>query len=210
MLEDLNTVHALTKEIERLREGEEPGEMEGAEPTPGQLWRKLLDMKPSKRIETLATVLEMAGKGVHCTLSLHDEDLERQHHAISSLWNEHSRWARARRLIAVYIAALRKDQQAAVERGTVADRLEIFLKTGEEGPVKEPGRVLCDYRWNEAGLRLSCIEPVDGEGGHPGEHHAFVREGDAADRELRMKYLEDENDALRKRLGLPLNRRTTE
>ena len=209
MLEDLNTVHKLTKEIERLRAGEVGGEVEGAVPTPGQFWRKMLDLDKDKRLQALEAVLETASRGVTCTLMLHEDDLNQQYEDLQSMAAEVATGKKLRRLLGIYIEALRKDQQAPIEQGTVADRLEVFLKTGEKTPVSEPGRVLCGYRWTESRRSFTCAEPVDDGGLHRGDHHAYVRQGDAADEELRMKYLEDENDALRKRLGLPLNRRTT-
>lgn len=207
--EDLNTVHELTKEIERLREGEEGGEVEGASPTPGQLWKRLLDLDAAKRVETIKSLIDVSQKGIQCTLMLHEDDLNRNAQEIAELRRERSRWNTINRLISVYIETLRRDQQSFIEQGTVADRLELFLKRAGGGPVKNPGKVLCGYRWSEAGRHFRCAEPVDGSGLHQGEHHAYVREGDAADEELRMKYLEDENTELRRRLGLPPNRRVT-
>lgn len=209
MLEDLNTVHGLTKEIEQLRKGEEGGEVEGASPTPGQLWKRLLDLGVEKRMETIKSLIDVSQKGIECTLMLHEDDLNRNAQEIDELRRERARWNTINRLLSVYIESLRKNQKESIEQGTVADRLELFLKGAGNGPVENPGKVLCGHQWSEAGRHFRCAEPVDGSGLHQGEHHAYVREGDAADEELRMKYLEDENDELRRRLGLPGNRRIT-
>lgn len=207
MLEDLNTVHGLTKEIERLRAGEEGGATPEMKLTAGQLWKRLLDLNEKRRVEMLRSLLASADEGAACSMELHKADLDDRYRQVVELSSEVGRWKTSRRLITLYIDTLRKDQQGQVERGTVADRLELFLGGGT-GPVENAGRILCGHRWTEAGRQFECAEPVS-DGLHQGEHYAYVREGSAAEEELRMKYLEDENEALRKRLGLAPNRRRT-
>lgn len=204
---DLGTVSELIEEIERLRAGGDSESVEGTTPTAGQLWHKLLDLDKGKRIEILTSLIDASQRGSQCTLRMHEEDLNEQHLKISQMWNERVRWNSARRLIAAYIGNLRQEQQTSIEQGTVADRLELFLKAGKESPVENPGRVLCGHQWTESGRQLKCAEPVDGSGLHQGEHCAYVREGESAEEELRMKYLEEENSELRRRLGLPPNKK---
>ncbi len=203
-IEDLNTVHGLTKEIERLRAGEEDGATPEVKLTAGQLWKRLLDLNGKKRIEMLRSLLESADEGSTCRMENHSYELDHLYRNAVELSTALREWNTAWRLITVFIGNLREDQQGAVERGTVADRLELLLKGGT-GPV--PGRITCGYRWTEMRQQFICAEPVDSSGAHQGGHHAYVHKGISADEELRMKYLEEENDALRKRLGLPLNKR---
>lgn len=209
MLEDLNTVHDLTEKIKKLRAGEQPGSQEGAEPTPGQWWGRLLDMDEKNRIRTLGRILSSATEGMQCSVQMHKDDLARQGEILARMAEQNRQWNTARRLITTYVGTLRKDQEGAIERGTVADRLELFLVTGEARAEGGARRILCGHKWTEAGRTFECAEPVSSDGLHQGEHYAYVREGAAADEELRIRYLEDENDELRRRLGLPLNRRIT-
>jgi len=209
MLEDLNTVHDLTEKIKKLRAGEQPGSQEGAEPTPGQWWGRLLDMDEKNRIRTLGRILSSATEGMQCSVQMHKDDLARQGEILARMAEQNRQWNTARRLITTYVGTLRKDQKGAIERGTVADRLELFLVTGEARAEGVARRILCGHKWTEAGRTFECAEPVSSDGLHQGEHYAYVREGAAADEELRIRYLEDENDELRRRLGLPLNRRIT-
>lgn len=206
MLEDLNTVHGLRKEIERLRAGEEKNHTPEMKLTAGQAWNRLLDSTPEKRIEQLRSLLESSDDGAKCRMEVHDVELNERYQRIIRLSTSLREWNTARSLISVFISALRKDQRGTMERGTVADKLELFLKGGSS-PAAHAGRVLCGYRWTEFGRSFTCAGPVDSSGDHEGEHYAYVHEGDSADEELRMKLLEDENEELRRRLGLPPNRR---
>lgn len=206
MLEDLNTVHGLTKEIERLRAGEEKNHTPEMKPTAGQAWNRLLDSTPEKRIDQLRSLMESSDAGIKCHMEIHDVELNERYRRIVELSTSLREWNLTRSLISVFINALRKDQRGTVERGTVADKLELFLKGGS-GPTAHAGRILCGYHWTEFGRSFICAGPVDSSGGHEGEHYAYVHEGASADEEPRMKLLEDENEALRKQLGLPLNKR---
>lgn len=207
-IEDLNTVHGLTKEIERLRDGEESGATPEMKLTAGQLWGRLLELDRTRRIEMLRSLLQSADEGSKCLMDNHGVELEDRYRQIIELSKSLREWNTARRLITIYIGTLRKEQGGTTERGTVADRLELFLKGGS-GPVEHAGRILCGYRWTESGRPFTCAEPIGSSGAHQGEHYAYVREGVSADEQLRMKLLEDENDALRKRLELSPNKRRT-
>lgn len=209
-MEDLNTVHELTKKIEKLRAGAEPGATESAQLTPGQWWGRLLDLEPEKRIEMLDKLISSANGGAECAMAMHKAELTAQGDTLNKLYRSTREWNAAHRLITVFIATLRKDQKSWAKKGAVADKLEAFLVGGRNaGDENHARRILCGHRWTESGREFTCAEPVNSEGLHQGEHYAYVREGAAADEELRMRYLEDENDELRRRLGLPLNRRTT-
>ncbi|HET8985227.1 MAG TPA: hypothetical protein VFN03_05665 [Trueperaceae bacterium] len=209
MLEDLNAVHGLTKEIERLRAGSEDGWSPEMQSTPGQLWKRLLETEPGKRIEMLRRFLESANEGARCAMEMHSSDLAQQGDQLARLMQQRRGWNVAHRLITVYIGTLRKDRQDTVVRGDVADRLEILLAGDSVVADNNARRILCGHRWTESGRDFECAEPVNGDGLHQGEHYAYVRQGSAADEELRMRYLEDENDELRRRLGLAPNRRRT-
>lgn len=201
MLEDLNTVHGLTKEIERLRAGEEDGARPETRLTAGQLWKRLLELNEQRRIEMVRSLLESADEGSRCSMEMHDADLRVMQQRIGELADRLDTWKVPQRLLIRMIRELRRDQEAEVECGTVADRLELIL-AGGEGPAR---RIICGHAWTEMGEPYTCAEYVGLDGDHPGGHHAYVSESFAVDTELRMRYLEEENDALRKRLGLPLN-----
>lgn len=206
MLEDLNTVQDLMKQIEQLRAGEDRSEpAEGVHLTPGQWWHRLLELNPQARMTRLEELLKCADKGLACEAYMHEENLEdlRQHAVLVS--HRSQQWQTARRLLSVYVQTLRKDAEGDIGRGYVADKLELFLTSGEELVDNRCRRVLCGHAWTEAGRTFECAEPVGADGGHFGEHYAYVREGSAADEELRMQYLEEENRELRARLGLPPN-----
>lgn len=206
MLEDLNTVHGLTKEIERLRAGEDSSPAsEGVQLTPSQWWHRLLDLDETCRISRLGELLKCAEKGLACEAHMHDENLEdlRQHAVMVT--HRSQQWNTARRLLGIYVQTLRQDAEGDIGRGHVADKLELFLTSGEELTDGRARRVLCGHAWTEAGRTFECAEPVGADGGHFGEHYAYVREGSAADEELRMQYLEEENRELRTRLGLAPN-----
>lgn len=206
MLENLNTVQDLTKQIEQLRAGEDRSEpAEGVHLTPGQWWHRLLELSPQARMTRLEELLKCADKGLACEAYMHEENLEdlRQHAVLVS--HRSQQWQTARRLLSIYVQTLRKDAEGDIGRGHVADKLELFLTSGEELVDNRCRRVLCGHTWTEAGRTFECAEPVGPDGGHFGEHYAYVREGSAADEELRMQYLEEENRELRARLGLPPN-----
>jgi hypothetical protein len=207
MLEDLNTVHGLNEKIKELRAGEEPFTADGTQPTPGQWWGRLLDMDKADRLKRLESLLESARKGSDCVMGMHEAGLAEQADSLEKLARSNQQWSTARKLITTFIGTLRKDQEAAIEQGTVADKLEIFLAGGETPVGNNARRILCGHRWTEAGREYQCAEPVSREGWHQGEHYAYVRMGAAADEELRTRYLQEENDALRDRLGLPRNPR---
>lgn len=209
MLEDLNTVHGLTREVERLRAGSEDGWSPEMQSTPGQFWKRLLDAKPEARIETLRRFLESANRGAQCGLEMHGSELAEQRDRLAKLLQSRQQWSTVHRLITIFIGTLRMDQQATVVRGTVADRLEILLGGGTEPIANKARRILCGHHWVENGRDFTCAEPVGADGSHDGDHYAYVRQGSAADEELRMRYLEDENNELRRRLGLDPNRRRT-
>lgn len=206
MLEDLNTVHDLTRRIEGLRAGEDctPPE-EGVMLTPGQWWHRLLDLDEKARLTRLKEVLECADKGLACDAHMHEENLQdlRQHAVMVS--SRSQQWQTARRLLSIYVQTLREDREGVIGRGAVADKLELFLSTGEEKTDGRGRRILCGHTWTEAGRSFECAEPVGPDGGHFGDHYAYAREGSAADEELRMQYLEEENRELRARMGLPPN-----
>lgn len=207
MLEDLNTVHGLTKKIEMLRAGEDASRpQEGCRPNAGQWWHRLLDMSEKDRIAHLNMLLERGDKAHTCMVEAHKENLEDLRQYAVMVANRSQQWHTARRLLTVYIESLRK-QDSMISRSTVADKLELFLSTGDEKADNRGRRVMCGHTWQEAGRTFECAEPVMADGSHPGEHYAYVREGDAADEELRMHYLEEENRELRARLGLPPNPR---
>lgn len=201
MLEDLNTVHALKKEIERLREGEEGGHTPEVKMTAGQLWMRLLDMRPPRRIEMLRSLLQDADEGAKCAREAHEDDLEYRYQQVLKLSRELRQWSTARKLITIFLGTLR-DKSGQVDRAVVADRLEKFLATGI-GVM--PNRIVCGYRWTESGQAFDCAEPVSPDGEHEGDHAAYVRKGFDADRDLHVRYLEEENTELRRRLGLPPN-----
>lgn len=203
MLENLNTVHGLTQEIKRLRDGEEDGHTPEMKLTPGQLWKRLLELPRDRRIEMVRSLLESADEGARCSMEMHQSDLEYMRRRVDELAGELLGWRRSRRLLTVYLGHLRKDQEGKIERGTMADKLELFI-AGGDSPARP---VICDHTWSEAGREFECAEPVGPDGTHLGNHHAYVEKGSAADEELRMTYLEQENDALRSRLGLAPNPR---
>lgn len=197
------------EKIRQLRAGEEPRGPEGAVPTAGQWWGRLLDMNPEDRIEALEKILESGREGAACVMEMHKTDLAAQDVALQNLSRQNQQWNTARKLITLFVGTLRKDQEGMTERGTVADKLEMFLTGGQEPVDNRARRILCGHRWTEAAREFECAEPVSSDGWHQGEHYAYVREGASAEEELRLRYLEDENDELRRRLGLPLNRRLT-
>lgn len=210
MPEDLNTVHELTQKIEKMRAGAEFDTTEGAQLTPGQLWGRLLDLEPEDRIEMLHRLTRSANEGAACAMAMHNAELAAQGDLLNKLAQSKREWNTAHRLITMFIATLRRDQKSWAKKGSVADKLELFLAGGRNSESQNHARrILCGHRWSEAGREFECAEPVGSDGLHQGEHYAYVREGAAADEELRMRYLEDENDELRGRLGLPLNKRTT-
>lgn len=205
--EDTGTVQGLTEEIKRLRAGEEDVYTPEVKKTPGQLWKRLLDLDRDRRMKMLRSVMESVERGAKCSLEDHEAELDGRYREVTRLSDDLRQWNTARRLITIFISTLRKNQQATVENGTVADKLELFLKSGAEDPLRLAGRILCGYTWSESGRQFVCAEPVNPGGMHQGEHYAYMRQGASADEELRMKYLEEENDALRDRLGLTRNRR---
>lgn len=205
-IDDLNTVHGLTKEIERLRAGEEDGATPEMKLTAGQLWKRLLELNPTGRIEMLRSLLQSADEGAECRMQNHEFELDDTARRAFDLGTHLMQWNTARRLLIIYIGTLRKNQTGSIEQGTVADKLELFLTSGDREASRSV-RLLCGHSWTEAGRRLECAEPVGPDGTHFGEHHAYVREGASADEELRMRYLEEENGELRRQLGLPSNQR---
>lgn len=205
MLEDLNTVHGLKKEIERLRAGEEQDRTdEAVRLTPGQWWKRLLDMNEKNRMKYLSLLVERADSGVACAEQAHAENLsDLRQHAVA-MTQRGQGWKRSHRLLSIYVTTLRRSTEP-IGRAEVADKLELFLSPGADPDENKARRILCGYRWTELGRAFECAEPVGPDGFHPGDHYAYVREGASADEELRMRYLEEENDALRARLGLPGN-----
>lgn len=201
MLEDLNTVHALTKEIERLRAGEEGGQQPELKLTAGQLWGRLLDLNETRRIEMLRSLLKDADEGTRCAMEAHADDLEHRYQQVLGLSRELRQWNTARKLITVFLKTLRRET-GEIDRTVVADKLEMFLSTGT-GVMSN--RIVCGYRWTEGGNAFDCAEPVGPDGAHQGDHAAYVPLGFDADRSLRMRYLEEENAELRRRLGLAPN-----
>lgn len=87
MLEDSNTVHALNKEIDRLREGEEGGYQEGVIPTSGQLLRRIHDLNGEQRIQMLDAVMHMAEAGRQCGMSLHEVNLSELRQKTMNTWS---------------------------------------------------------------------------------------------------------------------------
>lgn len=201
MLEDLNTVHALTKQIEQLRAGEEGNFSPELKPTAGQLWKRLLDLDQKRRIEMLRSLLQSADEGSKCMMEAHEDDLEHRYQQVVGLSRELRQWGTARKLITIFLGTLRK-KTGDIDRTVVADKLEMFLSTGIEG---SPVRVTCGHQWTESGRALECAEPVGPDGTHVGDHATYVREGFDAGRNLHVRYLEEENAELRRRLGLPPN-----
>lgn len=205
MLEDLNTVHGLTKEIERLRAGEDSSRpQEGVSLSAGQWWNRLLDMDETARIGRLEVLLQLAEKGQSCDMQAHEENLADLRQYAVLVAHRGQQWHTARRLLAVYVDTLRK-QGGQIDKTDVADKLELFLSTGDEKADDRGRRIMCGHTWQESGRTFRCAEPVTSDGSHAGDHYAYVREGDSADEELRMRLLEEENDTLRARLGLPAN-----
>jgi hypothetical protein len=205
--EDLDAVHSLTKQIERLRAGEDRSKPpEGCTLNAGQWWNRLLDLNEEGRINQLTRLLELVDDGRACRAGMHEENLADLRQYAALVASRSQQWNTARRLLTVYIQTLR-GQDSMIARSAVADKLELFLSTGEEKADERGRRVMCDYTWQECGRAFRCAEPVGPDGGHLGEHYAYVREGASADEALRMRYLEEENDALRARLGLAPNPR---
>lgn len=197
----------LEKEIAGLRAGGEDGWRPELVPTAGQWWMKLLGLPVEERIRMLAFILERGEDGSKCLLEGHLGELGYRHQALTEMSRSALEWRTSRRLISGYIVRLREDGVNLVPQGRVASSLEDFLNAGPPEPDNRCRRILCGHRWTEAGRIFECAEPVGSDGTHQGEHFAYVREGDAADEELRMKSLEQENAELRRRLGLPANGR---
>jgi hypothetical protein len=205
MLEDLNTVVALKKEIEQLRAGEEGGFTPEADSTPGQLLKRIHELGPEKRLKLLNSLLQAAREGSRCTMEHHDGELADMASGMQVLSERARAWQTAHRLLTIWAGALAKNRGAVLTSEHVADKLTTFLSRGTPETDFKCRRILCGHEWTEAGRTFQCAEPVGPDGGHQGEHFAYVREGSAKDEELRMKHLEQENFEMRRRLGLPLN-----
>lgn len=87
MLEGPNTVDALTREIERLRDGEEGGYRQEVIPTPGQFLRRLHDMDTAQRVGALEVVMEMAEAGRRCGMDLHEANLSELRQRAMGAWS---------------------------------------------------------------------------------------------------------------------------
>jgi hypothetical protein len=197
MSEDLIS---LRQEIEKLRAGEEARGPEGVHKTPGQILRKLHELDREPRMKFLGSLLESAHQGTECGAQQHEQALAHAQGQIETIAGRERDGRRALKLVAIYIETLRKNPERAIGQGEVAEKLAQLISSTAQPPDNRCRRVLCGHEWTEAGRTFQCAEPVDADGGHLGEHFAFVREGSAADEELRMQYLEQENAELRRRL----------
>lgn len=202
MPEDLDTTQALRAEIDRLRAGEEKAGPENARKTPGQILRKLHELDEKSRMTFLGSVLKSARAGSDCEMQDHAGSLKYAGDQMEAIAKRERDAHRALRLVSIYIETLRKNPEESIEQGAVAEKLALFLNNASQPVDNRCRRVLCGYEWTEAGRTFQCAEPVMADGGHLGEHFAYVREGSAADEELRMQYLEQENAEMRRRLGL--------
>lgn len=202
MPEDLNTVHGLEKEIERLRAGEDPSARPETQLTAGQLLKKIHDLDPDERLRLLRRILEAADSGFRCTMENHTGELADQAAGLNVMAERARAWQTSHRLLTVWAGALRKNRGAVLTSESVADKLTLFLARETPESDMECRRILCGHEWTEARRVFQCAEPVGSDGSHQGEHYAYVREGSAADEELRMTYLEQENAELRRRLGV--------
>ncbi|AXH66194.1 hypothetical protein SEA_SATIS_33 [Streptomyces phage Satis] len=196
------TAESLRAEIARLRAGEEGPGSEGVRKTAGQILRKLHELDEKPRMVFLGSLLKSAHAGSDCETQDHVGSLKYAGDQMEAIAKRERDAHRSLRLISIYVETLCKNPGESIERGVVAEKLALFLNDAPQPVDNRCRRVLCGYEWTEAGRTFQCAEPVTSDGGHLGEHYAYVREGSAADEELRMQYLEQENAEMRRRLGL--------
>ena len=93
MRRDQATVADLQREIDRLRDGEEGGFIEGTIPTPGQYLRRLHTLDTEQRIQSLTRLID-AGEVAHfCTMNMHEANLQELRQSAMGTWSALSRIA---------------------------------------------------------------------------------------------------------------------
>lgn len=87
MPEDLNAIQTLTEEIERLRDGEEGGQVPEAIPTPGQFLKRLHELDTGHRMMALGAMIDSAEAGWRCANSLHEANLSELRQRAMNTWS---------------------------------------------------------------------------------------------------------------------------
>jgi hypothetical protein len=153
----------------------------------------------------LDNLMQAANEGSRCAMEGHAGELADMASGMQVMAERARAWQTAHRLLTIWAGALGENRGAVLTSEHVAEKLTMFLSRETPDTDFKCRRILCGHEWTEAGRVFQCAEPVGPDGGHQGEHFAYVREGSAKDEELRMEYLEQENFEMRRRLGLPPN-----
>lgn len=87
MLETSDVIAGLRKEIDDLRHGEEAGYVPEVMPTPGQWYRRLHDMDPTRRMAMVTSLVAAAEAGHACAMARHAGELEELRSRAMRLWS---------------------------------------------------------------------------------------------------------------------------